>query len=102
MDWKLVDRDVLPRYIWFWMLVVGFLGYAIGRIGSILWGYMDIMHHWVPAIFIIGISPFLQKHWWWVLVLAFGIGFLISDLDDFINLRFWGVDTAEPRFWGVD
>ena len=33
----------------------------------------------------------------------FGLGLFISDLYDFLNLRFYGVDVVEEyKFWGFD
>ena len=103
MDWKWSEANNKPKYLGLWTLAVGFIGYAIGRLGSILWGHLDTLHHWVPAIVIILIAPIWRKNWWWVLLLSFGIGLLISDLDDFLNLRVWGVDVHEDQhFWGID
>ncbi len=102
-DWKIVRKSKEPKYLWLWVGIVGFIGYAFGRVGSILWGHLNIMHHWIPALVIIVVSPVIRKkHWWWVLVLAFGIGFLISDFSDFIHLRVWGADMGEQHFWGID
>lgn len=102
-DWTNVAKKHKPKHLWLWCAVIGFVGYAIGRIGSILWGYMNILHHWVPALIIIVLSPFLRKNWWWVLVLSFGIGLFVSDLNDAVHLKIWGVDDVEvQRFWGVD
>ena len=37
------------------------------------------------------------------LISFFGMGIFISDLNDFLNLKFYGVDTVSKfTFWNID
>jgi len=82
--------------------LVGFLGYAIGRIGHIYLGKTDGPHHWiygalmfVPGLYVFNLYIFL--------LFAFGMGLIISDLKDFLELKIWGVDDVEVlKFWHID
>lgn len=94
---KLKDLLVL------WIVLSGFLGYVIGRIGHVLGGHTYSLHHWIPALVFMIVSPFFHKYWWWSIVFSFGVGFFISDWIDFINFRIIGVDVVEEyHFWGFD
>jgi len=83
-------------------LIIGFIAYAIGRIGHIYGGHLDGPDHWIWGVllFIPGLFIFNE---WAFLMFAFGVGLIISDLKDFINLKFYGPDHVEKlRFWHID
>jgi len=83
-------------------LLIGFTGYAIGRIGHIYWGHLKGPDHWIygvllflPGLFFINQSIFF--------LFSFGAGLIISDLKDFFNLKLYGEDNVEiKKFLGVD
>lgn len=91
-------------------LSVGFLGYFIGRfsdnyvnvwIGDPKW----VPHHWIPGLIlmIIGIIFFENNLALWIF--SFGVGIFISDLKDFLNLKFFGSDEKNKeniKFWHID
>lgn len=84
------------------------LGYLIGRwshwylndkVGNPAW----VPHHWLTgmALVIIGlVFPANPYRWYFV---AFGAGLFISDLKDFLLMRFFRPDDPGPkRFWHID
>jgi hypothetical protein len=91
-------------------LIAGFLGYLIGRfsdnyvniwIGDPKW----IPHHWIFGLIlmIIGIVCFKNNLEIWIF--SFGAGLFVSDLKDFLDLKFFAPDgkTKETRrFWHID
>ena len=85
------------------LIIIAFVGYAIGRIGHILGGHLNTPDHWIYGVVAIVVgSIFHSSAWGWWLI-AFGIGHTISDLKDMINLKFYGPDDVEiKRFWGID
>jgi hypothetical protein len=91
-------------------LIAGFLGYLIGRWGD---NYVNIWlkdppwipHHWIYglALMIIGIVYFKNNLEIWIF--SFGLGLFVSDLKDFLDLKFFEQDkkTKENRrFWHID
>jgi len=45
----------------------------------------------------------LHSKWFGIYLILFGIGHIISDLKDMIELKFYGVDDVEvKKFWGID
>ena len=96
---KILNQPLFLLFLFF----MAFFGYAVGRAGHILTGYRNSLHHWVIALLIMLIAPFFYKHWWGKTLLFFGIGFFISDLNDFIHFRIVSPDvTSEYVFWGID
>lgn len=84
-------------------LAIVFLGYVIGRIGHILGGHLKSPHHWIYGLILIIVGIIFRKNFWGILALSFGIGLFISDLRDFLSLRFYGVDDVKiKKFWGID
>ena len=82
--------------------LVFFAGFAVGRIGHIMGGYLDGPDHWIY-----GVVLFAPGIWhtapWIFLLFAFGTGLIISDFKDLLNLKFWGPDKVEVlRFWHID
>ncbi|MBT7349371.1 hypothetical protein HN803_01095 [candidate division WWE3 bacterium] len=90
-----------------WILLA-LLGYLVGRFGH---AYLNVWlgnpawapHHWIygAILIILGIIyweiPFARYG------LAFGVGHFISDLKDFLDLKFFCPDEeGEKKFWGID
>jgi hypothetical protein len=96
---KILNQALFILFLFF----MTFFGYAVGRIGHILTGYRNSLHHWILALLIVLLSTFFYKYWWGKPLLFFGIGFFISDLNDFMHFRIISPDvTSEYVFWGVD
>jgi len=81
-------------------------GYGLGRMGHIFGGEIWwIPHHWILGVIIV-IAPLLFKKISWpikIIVILFGLGVFISDFNDFLALKTFGVDGIEiPKFWGID
>ncbi len=91
------------------ILISAFLGYLIGRVGD---RYINPLmkdpswapHHWIygAIIMIIGLV-LMEKQAMGLWLFSFGLGHLISDFNDFVDLKFIGSDNKEnPKFWGID
>lgn len=79
-------------------LFIGFSGYLIGRIGDWYAGHFDFFHHWIYGFIFIIIGVFTHDYFCY-----FGIGLVISDMKDFINLEIYGPDKkTKKNFWGFD
>ena len=86
-------------------LLISFLGYVVGRLShmSTVFFNPNSPHHWIygAILTILGIiywNESLAKY-----ALFFGIGLFISDLKDFLGLKFIGPDEKGPKkFWGID
>jgi len=79
-----------------------FAGYAIGRMGHIYGGHLNAPHHWIygAMLFFPGVVFSNEIIF---LMFSFGLGLIISDLKDFLNLKLWGIDNVEiKKFWGID
>lgn len=86
----------------FYALII-FASYAVGRIGHMLGGHLKAPHHWIYGAIALVIGIIFRHEEWGIYLLLFGIGFIISDLKDMINLRFYGVDDVKvKKFWGID
>ncbi|MCX6718525.1 MAG: hypothetical protein NTY81_02915 [Candidatus Staskawiczbacteria bacterium] len=91
-------------------LIAGFLGYLVGRfsdnyvniwIGDPKW----IPHHWITGLLIAIIGIFFFQNNLQIWIFSFGAGVFVSDLKDFLNLKFFASDgkTKENRkFWHID
>jgi hypothetical protein len=80
-----------------------FIGYAIGRVGHIYFGYMNAPHHWILGFILIILGLIFRKHFLGLLILYFGIGYFISDFNDFLNFKIIGADDfGIKKFWGID
>lgn len=84
-------------------IIILFAGFAVGRIGHILGGHLKDPHHWIYGLILI-IGGFLFIHKFFaVSILIFGIGLFVSDLNDFLHMRFYGVDNVKiKKFWAID
>ena len=83
-------------------------GYLLGRIGHF---YINVWlknpgwtpHHWIYGAILIPAGSFINSSFWGLVIIFFGIGHLISDLKDFIELKFFGPDEEGPkRFFHID
>lgn len=82
---------------------VAFVGYTLGRITHIFWGYTKSPHHWIYGLILMIPGLIFYKNFPLVIVFCFGVGHFISDLDDFLHLRFYGEDEeGKKKFWGID
>ena len=83
-------------------IISTFIGFAIGRIGDKYGGHLNAPHHWIYGLVLIIVGIVYVNHWIGILSLFFGIGHFISDLDDFLNMRIWGIDEPhEWKFWSI-
>ncbi|KKQ73165.1 MAG: hypothetical protein US94_C0037G0009 [Berkelbacteria bacterium GW2011_GWB1_38_5] len=84
-------------------LAILFLGFAVGRVGHILGGQLKSPHHWIYGLILIIVGIIFRKNTWGIWALSFGIGLFISDLKDFMTLKFYGVDDVKiKKFWEID
>lgn len=86
-------------------LIVCFLGFSLGRISHIFGGMSVSPHHWIYGLIIIVVGLVLPPKYskWGYLTVFFGLGIFISDLSDFLHLRFYGADVVSKfTFWNVD
>jgi len=86
------------------LLISGFFGFALGRFGDKYFGYLEklwiipIPHHWLLGAFFTVLGLFWQTY-----LSSFGIALFISDLNDFLHLRFFGPEPPHTwRFWSIN
>lgn len=94
------------------IIIIAFAGYIIGRISHIVGGELGNKgihvkyspHHWVIGLLILVVGVSFWEHMLGKILIAFGIGHIISDLSDLMHGRVF--DTShEPeikKFWGID
>ena len=79
-----------------------FMGFAIGRFGDKWGGHLNAPHHWIYGLIMIIIGIVFVKKFVGIFLLTFGVGHFISDLDDFLHMRIYGVDEPhEWKFWSI-
>lgn len=84
-------------------LGLALLGFAIGRMGHILGGQLDGLHHWIYGMIILIIGLFFYKKKCGCLMFSFGLGLFVSDFKDFMDLKIYGADDVEIiKFWRLD
>ena len=89
------------RFIIYFLVLFG--AYSVGRIGHILGGHLKAPHHWIYGMLALVVGIVLHSKWFGIYLILFGIGHIISDLKDMIELKFYGVDDVEvKKFWGID
>ena len=83
------------------------LGYLLGRVGHC---YINVWigdpawvpHHWIYGAFFM-MGSFYFPLVWLILIFFFGLGHFISDLKDFLDLKFFCSDgDGEKRFFHID
>ena len=80
------------------VLAAAFLGYLLGRWGD---NYLNFWlkdpawapHHWIYGAMLMVVALFFFKNNLELLIFYFGAGLLISDLKDFLDLKFIGKDN---------
>jgi len=87
-----------------------FLGYIIGRLSDYYLNFWMKDPNWAPdhwiyglLLIIAGILLFRASLGLWIF--SFGAGLFISDLKDFLKLKFWGKDGKnkwQRKFWHID
>jgi hypothetical protein len=84
-------------------IATGFLGFAVGRIGHMYGGHLEGPHHWIYGLLLMIPSFFFWQSMALFLLMMFGAGLFISDLKDFLELKFYGIDPpGDKRFWHID
>ncbi|MDA8611396.1 hypothetical protein N9L18_00845 [Candidatus Pacebacteria bacterium] len=85
------------------ILVSLFIGFTIGRYGDKWGGHWNVPHHWIYGLIFIFISLFLLDTWYGISLVSFGFGIFVSDLQDFVELKFYGADDPHDwKFWDID
>ena len=85
------------------LILTIFASYAIGRVSHVLGGHLNTPHHWIYGVIMVVIGAFFYHKVWGQYLIAFGLGMIISDFKDMINLKFFGPDDVEiKKFWGFD
>ena len=85
-----------------------FLGYLVGRWMHVYLNMWTGNGNWFPHHWIIGVLMILggyiyKRTKWGNWVMLLGIGFFISDFNDFYHLRTFQPDAGgAKKFWGVD
>ena len=90
--------------------ILGFVGYLIGRWGD---NYLNFWigdpswtpDHWIYGSLIMIVGLFVFKGYLELSVFSFGLGLFISDLRDFLKLKFYGSDNKDrtkTKFWHID
>lgn len=91
-------------------LTSGFLGYLLGRWGdNYLNFWMDdpawAPHHWIYGAILMAVGLIFFKNNLELWIFSFGAGLFVSDLKDFLSLKFIGKDNkikSQRRFWHID
>lgn len=84
--------------------LVAFLGFTAGRISHIVAHGRNIqsIHHWVYGIVLIVAGGIFFNSDLRLSLIGFGVGLVISDLNDLFKLRFYGVQKFEKqKFWDI-
>lgn len=82
---------------------LAFSGYAVGRISHIYGGHLNAPHHWIYGLILMILGAAFHRNNSGIAAFYFGAGLFISDLKDFLQLKFFGTDEPGPkRFWGID
>jgi putative Mn2+ efflux pump MntP len=83
-------------------LISAFIGFSIGRFCDKYGGHLNTLHHWIYGLLMIMIGAYCMNYFIGLLLFSFGIGLFVSDLDDFLHLRFFGVDKPHKwKFWDI-
>ena len=92
------------------IIAAAFLGFFLGRIGD---NYINIWagdplwlpHHWIYGLALIIIGFCCRKKKFGTILLFFGLGLFISDLNDFLTFKIFAKDLKDAnmiKFWGID
>jgi len=90
-------------------LVVTFIGFALGRYGDKYLGNLEKLwiipnpHHWIWGALLIFLGGFGSTSFLGLTSICFGIGVFVSDLNDFLHLRFFGEEPPHQwKFWHIN
>jgi hypothetical protein len=88
----------------FVLLLLGFAGYVLGRLGHIYGGHLNwFPHHWIPGLIMIVAGAIFYYNLPGRMTMFFGLGLFISDFLDFLELKIMEPDKPGPkRFWHID
>ena len=85
------------------ILILAFLGFVLGRVGHIYGGQIKSLHHWIYGLILMIAGLILHKSFCGLWIFAFGLGLFVSDLKDFMEMKFYGVDDVKKKkFWHID
>jgi MFS family permease len=77
-------------------------GFAAGRIGDRHGGHVNAPHHWIYGLLMVVFGFIFFSNWLFWAIASFGIGLFISDLEDFLKGKVWGVDEPHKwKFWSL-
>ena len=80
-----------------------FIGYAIGRISHMYWGSIKAPHHWIYGLILMLAGLFFNRYLLGITAFCFGAGLFVSDLKDFLQIKFLGHDVdGKKKFWSID
>jgi len=90
--------------------LAAFLGYLVGRWGDYYLNFwlkdpVWAPHHWIYGLVLIIIGVFFFKTNLGLWAIFFGAGLFVSDLKDFLDLKFIGKDNKtkkQRKFWNID
>jgi len=89
-------------------ILMAFAGYILGRFGHVYLNVWTGNSKWFPHHWIYGVLLIILGIIYWHTLLAqyslyFGIGLFVSDLKDFLGMKFFEPDKEGPkRFWDID
>jgi hypothetical protein len=91
-------------------LTAAFLGYIIGRLGDYYFNFWLkdpnwTPHHWIYGLILMIAGPLLFRNNLGLWMFSFGAGLFVSDLKDFLDLKFIGKDGKnkdQRKFWHID
>ena len=89
-------------------LMAAAAGYILGRIGhchinDLIGNPAWVPHHWIYGALLIPTGTHLMTGFWGLVIVFFGIGHFISDLKDFLELKFFSPDAEGPKhFFHID
>ncbi len=82
---------------------LAFIGYAIGRISHMYLGNIKAPHHWIYGLILMIGGLSFYRHLLGITAFCFGVGLFVSDLKDFLQLKFFGSDgDGKKKFWRID
>lgn len=95
--------SIMNVFIYSIISIISFLlAFAIGRFGDKFGGHLNAPHHWIYGLLLMIAGTILQNRIIAIISISFGLGLFISDLDDFLHLRIWGVDKPHKwKFWSI-
>jgi hypothetical protein len=75
-------------------LFVFFLSFAIGRFSHMYYGSLNTPHHWIYGAMALAAGLIFYRKKWGMYLIYLGLGFMLSDFQDMLDLKFFGIDTV--------